>query len=56
MKDVLESFWGYIIIVFFMILSTIYGFDRVKKLGYCFIRKYDERQKCDECKKTNVFR
>jgi hypothetical protein len=36
------------------ITSTIVGVERIKKLGYCLIRK-TEGKPCDECKKTNVF-
>lgn len=58
MKDFkyhLENLFGYAIIIFITILCHIYGFERIKKLGYCFIRKYEEKN-CDNCEKTNIFR
>ncbi len=55
MKDAIMHTLGYAAFAFVLLICHIFGFERVKKLGYCFIR-YSEGQDCDNCQKTNVFR
>ncbi len=55
MKYKFETIFSYAIMFFVYLLTVIFGFDRVKKLGYCILTKYADKP-CDECKKTNIFR
>jgi len=55
MKDIIQTIIGHIILFLVWSLKSIIGIERVKKIGYCLIRK-TENKPCDQCQKINVFR
>ena len=55
MKDKIENILGYAFILFIYFLGSIFGFEKIKKFGYCILRKFEDKP-CDECQKTNIFR
>ena len=55
MKDKIENILGYALILFVYFLCAIFGFERIKKFGYCILTKFEDKP-CDMCEKTNIFR
>lgn len=55
MKGIIQSIIEYIMYFLIWGLKSIIGIERVKKIGYCLIRK-TENKPCDKCQKINVFR
>ena len=55
MKDTIQSLIGHIIFSLIWCLKSIIGIERIKKIGYCLIRK-TENKPCDQCGKINIFR
>ena len=55
MRDFLESVIGYVIMSFIYFVGSIFGFEHIKKLGYCILKNYQDKP-CDECKKINIYR
>lgn len=55
MRDKIENVIGYAVMLFIYSCANIFGFERIKKLGYCLLKKYEDNP-CDQCSKTNIHR
>ena len=55
MRDKIENVIGCGVILFINFCAIIFGFERIKKLGICILKKYEDKP-CEQCKKTNIYK